>query len=336
MAGIRDVAKYAGVSASTVSRVFSGVAYVEPETKQKVLDAVKALNYKPNLAARSLKSGSSHLVGLIIPDIMNPYYSEVVKCLEACAVKAGYALILCDALGDVEREKQYFKTLQHLFVDGILYLAPTDHIEHIKPYIGDIPMVIVNRNFEVNAPCINIDNVDAAYQGLKYLFENGHRNVKVYVNGKDTQYNEERLEGCRKVFEEYGIINFESQIVHDIANEDLAYQKTLELMAAEDRPTAVFMLNDFMVYGVYRGIIKNHLRIPDDISVVGFDDISHVKYLEPPLTTVRHSLLDTSEIIFEKLKKQMEKHVCEPYSYTCYKGKLVIRESVRNISGRDS
>ena len=110
MAGIRDVAKYAGVSPSTVSRVFSGVAYVEPETKKKVLDAVKALNYKPNLAARSLKRGESRLIRLIIPDIMNPYYPEVVKSMEICATKAGYSLILCDALGDVEKEKQYLKT----------------------------------------------------------------------------------------------------------------------------------------------------------------------------------------------------------------------------------
>ena len=136
MAGIRDVAKYAGVSPSTVSRVFSGVAYVEPETKKKVLDAVKALNYKPNLAARSLKRGESRLIGLIIPDIMNPYYPEVVKSMEICATKAGYSLILCDALGDVEKEKQYLKTLQYLFVDGILFLASTDDIEHVKPYIG--------------------------------------------------------------------------------------------------------------------------------------------------------------------------------------------------------
>ena len=99
MVGIRDVAKYAGVSPSTVSRALSGVAFVEPETKEKVMKAVSDLNYKPNLAARSLKKGGSRLIGLIIPDIMNPYYPEVVKYMEACATKAGYSLILCDALG---------------------------------------------------------------------------------------------------------------------------------------------------------------------------------------------------------------------------------------------
>lgn len=331
MAGIRDVAKYAGVSPSTVSRVFSGVAYVEPETKQKVMDAVKALNYKPNLAARSLKRGESRLIGLIIPDIMNPYYPEVVKSMEICATKAGYSLILCDALGDVEKEKQYLKTLQYLFVDGILFLASTDDIEHVKPYIGQIPMVIINRRFDVDAPCINMDNVEAAYRALKYLFENGHRKVSIYMNGKKTQYNQERIEGCRRAFEEYKAGDLERCIVPDVTNQEEAYRKTRELFASNDKPTGIFMLNDFMAHGVYRGILKSGLHIPDDVSVVGFDDIPNAKYLEPPLTTVRHSLLDTSEEIFEKLRKQMKEKRCAPYSYTCYPGKLIIRESVRKI-----
>ena len=187
MVGIRDVAKYAGVSPSTVSRALSGVAFVEPETKEKVMKAVSDLNYKPNLAARSLKKGGSKLIGLIIPDIMNPYYPEVVKYMEACATKAGYSLILCDALGDVKKEKEYFKTLKYLFVDGILYIASTEDVEHVKPYIGEIPMVIVNRTFDVDAPCINIDNADAAYQAVKCLTDNGHRKIALYINDKDRQ-----------------------------------------------------------------------------------------------------------------------------------------------------
>ncbi len=301
MVGIRDVAKYAGVSPSTVSRALSGAAYVEPEKKAKILRAVSELNYKPNLAARSLKRGGSRLIGLIIPDIMNPYYPEVVKYMEVCAMEAGYSLILCDALGDAKKEEEYFATLKYLFVDGILYIASTENIEHVKPYIGDIPMVIVNRTFDVDAPCINIDNVDASYQAVKYLAGKGHRKIALYINDKDRQYNRERLAGCLKVFEEYGIRDYGKYMVKDVESEDDAYVKTLELMKAEDRPTAVFMFNDFMAFGVYRGITKSGLQIPDDISVVGFDDIPSVKYLDPPLTTLRHSLADTSEVIFEKL-----------------------------------
>ncbi len=335
MVGIRDVAKYAGVSPSTVSRALSGAAYVEPEKKAKILKAVSELNYKPNLAARSLKRGGSRLIGLIIPDIMNPYYPEVVKYMEVCAMEAGYSLILCDALGDAKKEEEYFATLKYLFVDGILYIASTENIEHVKPYIGDIPMVIVNRTFDVDAPCINIDNVDASYQAVKYLAGKGHRKIALYINDKDRQYNRERLAGCLKVFEEYGIRDYGKYMVKDVESEDDAYVKTLELMKAEDRPTAVFMFNDFMAFGVYRGITKSGLQIPDDISVVGFDDIPSVKYLDPPLTTLRHSLADTSEVIFEKLAEQMRSQTCAPASRTYFKGRLIVRESVREIVAKE-
>lgn len=308
---------------------------MEPEKKAKILRAVSELNYKPNLAARSLKRGGSRLIGLIIPDIMNPYYPEVVKYMEVCAMEAGYSLILCDALGDAKKEEEYFATLKYLFVDGILYIASTENIEHVKPYIGDIPMVIVNRTFDVDAPCINIDNVDASYQAVKYLAGKGHRKIALYINDKDRQYNRERLAGCLKVFEEYGIRDYGKYMVKDVESEDDAYVKTLELMKAEDRPTAVFMFNDFMAFGVYRGITKSGLQIPDDISVVGFDDIPSVKYLDPPLTTLRHSLADTSEVIFEKLAEQMRSQTCAPASRTYFKGRLIVRESVREIVAKE-
>ena len=331
MVGIRDVAKYAGVSPSTVSRALSGVAFVEPETKEKVMRAVSDLNYKPNLAARSLKKGGSRLIGLIIPDIMNPYYPEVVKYMETCATKAGYSLILCDALGDVKKEKEYFETLKYLFVDGIPYIASTEDIEHVRPYTGDIPMVIVNRIFDVDAPCINIDNVDAAYQAVKCLTENGHKKIALYISDKDRQYNRERLEGALKAMSEYGITDYEKYIIRNVGSEDDAYYRTLELMRSEERPTGIFMFNDFLAYGVYRGIAKSGMRIPDSISVVGFDDIPQVKYLDPPLTTLRHSLADTAELIFERLMEQIKTQTCAHGSKTYFKGRLIERESVKRL-----
>ena len=307
------------------------MAFVEPETKEKVMRAVSDLNYKPNLAARSLKKGGSRLIGLIIPDIMNPYYPEVVKYMETCATKAGYSLILCDALGDVKKEKEYFETLKYLFVDGILYIASTEDIEHVRPYIGDIPMVIVNRIFDVDAPCINIDNVDAAYQAVKCLTENGHKKIALYISDKDRQYNRERLEGALKALSEYGITDYEKYIIRNVGSEDDAYYRTLELMRSEERPTGIFMFNDFMAYGVYRGIAKSGMRIPDSISVVGFDDIPQVKYLDPPLTTLRHSLADTAELIFERLMEQIKTQTCAHGSKTYFKGRLIERESVKRL-----
>lgn len=331
MVGIRDVARYAGVSPSTVSRALSGVAFVEPETKEKVMKAVRELNYKPNLAARSLKKGGSRLIGLILPDIMNPYYPEVVKCIEDSAAKAGYSLILCDALGSVEKEAEYFKTLNYLFADGILYIASTESVEHVKPYVGAVPMIVVNRTFDLDVPCMNIDNVDAAWQAVRYLTERGHRKISFFINDKERQYNVERLEGAVKAVREAGITDWKSFLVENISSEDDAYEKTMELMKREDRPTAIFVFNDYMAYGVYRGITKSGLRVPEDISVVGFDDIHQVKYLDPPLTTLRHSLIDNSDMIFGKLMEQIRTQTCAGRSVDYFKGRMVERESVRTI-----
>lgn len=331
MAGIRDVAKYAGVSISTVSRVLSGNAYVAPEKIEKVKKAVAELNYKPNIAARSLKNGGTKLIGLIIPDIMNPYYPEVIKHMEEYALREGYSLILCDSLGDKEREKNHFQNLQNLFVDGILYIASTGDAEAAGPYIGQIPMIILNRTFDVDAPCINIDNEDAAYQAVRHLAENGHRKISLFINGKALQYNQERLEGAVKAFKEYGINDYEKYIVRDVTSDEDAYHRTLDLMRRSDRPTGIFMFNDFMVYGVYRGITTLGLTVPDDVSVVGFDDIPQVRFLNPPLTTIRHSLVDTAGYVFEKLMDQINTQTCASKSQIYFKGRLMKRESVKNI-----
>ena len=153
MAGIKDVAEYCGVSLSTVSRTMTGSAKVSPETRQKVLQAVKKLNYKPNMTAQMLKSGSARLIGLIIPDIVNPYYPQIVKTLEDLAMEAGYSIILCDAQGDAKREKNYFETLQRLCVDGILYVPSTENVEFVREYAERIAMVIINRQTSLSAIC---------------------------------------------------------------------------------------------------------------------------------------------------------------------------------------
>lgn len=335
MVGIKAVAEYCGVSPSTVSRTLTGSANVDPQTKKKVLEAVKKLNYKPNMAARTLKAGGNHLIGLIIPDIVNPYYPQIVKTLEDLAMQAGYSIILCDARGDVEREKAYFEVFQHLCVDGILYVPSTENVDAAREYADRIPMVIINRTFDINVPCINIRNEDAAYDAVRYLIGCGHRRIAMYVNSMQRQYNAERMAGSVRAFEEAGVTEYRSYIVENVQDEEDCYLRTLELMRREDRPTAVFVFNDNMAMSVYRGVFECRLRIPDDVSVVGFDDIPSSKYMAPPLTTIRHATYDTLKIIFDNLRRQIDTREFGQGSVTCYKAKLVERESVRRIHAKE-
>ena len=204
MAGIKDVAEYCGVSLSTVSRTMTGSAKVSPETRQKVLQAVKKLNYKPNMTAQMLKSGSARLIGLIIPDIVNPYYPQIVKTLEDLAMEAGYSIILCDAQGDAKREKNYFETLQRLCVDGILYVPSTENVEFVREYAERIAMVIINRTFDINAPCINICNEEATNIAIRYLLNMGHRKIALFMDELNCQIRADKVQGYRESLEQEG------------------------------------------------------------------------------------------------------------------------------------
>lgn len=330
MADIRDVATYAKVSPSTVSRVLSGNAFVEPETKDRVLQAMRDLNYRPNLAARSLKQGNSKLIGLIIPDITNPYYPELVKSIGLVAGKAGYSMVLCEALGDIEKEKRFFKALMNLFVDGIIYIASTTDIEHVRPYIGKIPLIFLNRFFDVDVPCININNQKAAFEAINYLVEHGHRKISILINNTKRQYNQERLSGAVKSLKEHGIDDYERYLIQEIESIDDAYEKTAKLLESEDKPTAIFMFNDYLSPGVYKAVNKKGLRIPEDISVMGFDDTPQVQYLSPSLTTVRHPCADHAQFIFDVLMKERNSSETKK-SVTYFDGIIIERESVRAI-----
>lgn len=335
MAGIKEVAEYCGVSLSTVSRTMTGSARVAPETRKKVLQAVKKLNYKPNMTAQMLKSGSAHLIGLIIPDIVNPYYPQIVKTLEDMAMLAGYSIILCDAQGDEEREKNYFEVLQRLCVDGILYVPSTENIEFVRQYAERMAMVVINRTFDINAPCININNEEATYQATRYLIERGHRKVSLFMNNTHRQYNVERLSGCVKAFEEAGITEYKQFVIQNADEEDV-YQNTMKIMRQKERPTAIFIFNDSMAQSVYRGIWDCGLKIPEDVSVMGFDDIPTSQYMAPPLTTVRHATYDTLKVIFNNLMYQIQTREFGEGSVTYYKAKLVERESVKDIREKET
>lgn len=330
MANIRDVANHARVSPSTVSRVLSGNAFVEPETKNRVLRAIKDLNYRPNLAARSLKQGNSKLIGLIIPDITNPYYPELVKSIGLVAGRAGYSMVLCEALGSIEKEKQFFKALMNLFVDGIIYIASTNEIEHVKPYISKIPLVFLNRFFEVDVPCININNEKAAYEAINYLVERGHKKISILINNTKHQYNQERLRGAVRSLTEHSIVDYERYLVRGIDSIDDVYEKTTKLLESNNKPTAIFIFNDYLSPGVYKAVNKRGLRIPEDISVMGFDDTPQVRYLSPSLTTVRHPSADHAQFIFDVLMKERNSSGTQN-NVTYFDGIIIERESVKTI-----
>lgn len=332
MAGIKDVAKLAGVSPSTVSRTLSQKVFVEEATKKRVMDAVKELDYKPNLAARSLKESKTKLLGLVIPDIQNPYYPKIVKYIEEFAYLKGYSIILCDAMEQVEREKEYFTALEKLFVDGIIFLPSSDSLEHIRCFIDSIPLVLINRKFdEDKITCVLGDDYDGGYTVGRYLLEQGHRNIACIMDDKKRQYNEARLDGILRAYKERNLFYDDHYLIRDVKNVEDAYERTMKMLAYRDRPTAIFVFSDILVPGVYYAVNRSGLKIPSDISVIGYDDTFLSQFMVPPLTSFEHPAREIAQMALDILLRKISQKEGNSGKVMKITGKLQIRNSVCRI-----
>lgn len=290
MITISDVAKRAQVSRSTVSRVLNNQKHhIREETRQRVLQAARELNYKPNRVARSLKTKKSHCIGVITDDIDTPFLPSMLKAIEQYAFSRGYNALVCNSGYEFDRQKAYIEMLVQRQVDGIIFAASfvsSYTQELIKP---DLPIVYAysfspytKKNSVLSA------DADAAQQAVDYLVSLGHRRIG-YINGPENVIpSRERIKGYQKALEEHGIA-FDPALVKNGEWEEpaSAYKAAREFLALSDPPTAVFAANDVMASGVIDAVTDLGLRVPEDVSVVGYDDRDMARFLKPPLTTVR-------------------------------------------------
>lgn len=332
MATIKDVAKLAGVSTSTVSRALSKKVRVDDATMERVLSAVKRLGYKPNPMAKGLKEGYSLTLALVLPDITNPFFPKLVKSVEQCALEKGYSLILCDSGNDADAELRYLDAMKSHFVDGVLYIPVADGAARAK-MLGKagVPLVIVNRDFDAGFPCVTNDNFNGAKTVIEYLFECGHRRISCLIAPTLAQHYEQRLQGCIQEFERRGIRDYEKYLISDVTGIEDAYRHTKRLLAEKERPTAFFACVDIMTIGVYSGIHESGLSVPGDVSVAGFDNISIAPHMVPPLTTYEHPVDRIARKAVTELIDQITGKVEAAYRSIAVFGSLIVRKSVRRI-----
>lgn len=332
MSTIKDVAKLAGVSVSTVSRALSGRTFVEEETKQKVLEAVQELNYKPNIIAKGLREGKFCTIALIVPDINSLFYPALMKNIEKVAAEKGYSLILCNTNNSVEKEKQAVEMLSSRGVAGIICMSVEDDIRNLLTFQKEtnIPVVLINRCSEGNLGTVSIDDEHGGYLMTKLLLEKGHRKIAGMFGSFEKRRFRERYNGCKRAMEEFGITDYKRYFIYDVDTIDEAYQRTVEILQREDRPTAFFATIDMMTIGIYSGISQCNLQIPNDISVVGFDDIFVTKHMIPPLTTYHAPIDELAGKAVEMLVDQIENHGVA--SEIIVQGNVKERQSVRDWS----
>ncbi|MDR1831998.1 MAG: LacI family transcriptional regulator [Fusobacteriaceae bacterium] len=330
MTTIKDVAKLAGLSICTVSRALAGKDKIRPETRERVFAAAKELDYKPNLSARSLKTGSTHTLGLIMPDITNPYYPKVAKYIEEYAEKFGYMLFFCNASEDVKREQMLVESLKKRDVDGVLVLPCSCEIKHFESFSdAGIPYVFLNRKFPGNINCVPTDNFYGAYMMTKYVIQAGHRKISAAFLSFENQIYHERFDGAVRALEEHGLKRCVEYFLFDIRDIGDAYQRISQMLLGADRPTALVAANDMICIGAYGAASACGLRIPEDFSVTGYDDIPMAALMIPPLTSYRQS---EEEIAKRGVDYLLSCIAGKPQPYgDRLRGEIIVRQSVARL-----
>lgn len=306
MATIQDVAKAAGVSVATVSRVLNNSSSVTPETRDIVQETIKKLNYQPNLLGRNLRRSETKMVLVLLPNIANPFYSRVVKGIEDIGHKYGYNVMLCNTDSNASREKVYIELLKNKLADGVIFMAPELSKDELSEIGKNIPVVQCCEYKEgASVSHISIDNAAAAYRAANHLIGLGHTRIGMISSKNDYLSTRQREAGFFKALNEAGI-EYDSQMLQ---YGDYSFKSGLRaarnFASMDIKPTAVFSISDTMAVGAIRGFKEFNLKVPDDVAVVGFDNISFASMCEPPLSTVSQPKYDIGCTAMEILIKQI-------------------------------
>lgn len=286
---ITDVARRAGVSITTVSRVLNntGGYPVKAATRERVLSAVEELGYRPNDLARGLLSKRSRTIGLLIPDISNPYYPELSLGVEDTAYENGYSVIFCNTSRQAEKLEHYVDVLLQKRADGIIIAGGGTDFAPVLRAIGDfeVQVTVVGRH-GTPFPSVQIDNVHAARKAISHLLDLGHERIAFISGPMNLSSVQDRLDGYRSSLEQFGGAREDRLVREGDFQYESGYRAALSLLRDSDPPTAIFAANDRMAIGAISAALDTGLGVPDELSVVGFDDIAMARYVRPTLTTV--------------------------------------------------
>jgi DNA-binding LacI/PurR family transcriptional regulator len=330
---LKDVAREAGVSHMTVSRVINEKGNIAESTRARVLTAIEKLNYKPNSVARSLVMKKTKLIGMIVPDINNPFFSAMVRGTEKLAHENNYNIILGDTEGSVQNEKSYMDLMVERMVDGVVLAAPRTEDAKLLEYNRMVPLVIVDRHFKHNAIThVWADDVDGACQAMEYLVSLGHRRIGFIAGPQNVQVSLMREEGYKRSLTTHGIPQDPNLVVHGDYLFESGYKSFDQFFRLSSPPSAIFSSNDIMALGFLKQAKEKNIRVPQDISIVGFDNIELSSLISPPLTTVHHPIVEMGNKGVQLLLSRISKNR-DGVGEIRLKNELVVRDSVCKTGG---
>jgi LacI family transcriptional regulator len=330
---IQDVAKLANVSIATVSRVINNQGGVRKATEERILKAINELGYIRNAAARTMKRKETNTIGVIVPDIKNPFFPLVMAGIEQKAREKQYFTILSSTNESPIVEEEIVKNFIERGVDGVIITTANENGDHLKLLQEQgIPIVAVDRSiksFEVDT--VLVDNVKGAYQAVQHLILQGHEKIAIICGPQNTTPGRERFLGYKKALENYNIPFDERYVIQGDFGEQSGYLATQELYALDDKPTAIFSSNNLMTIGCVKALEELHWKLGSEVSFIGFDDVDIATFLNPKLSVVSRPMNALGEIAFQLLHERICFKEPIPKREYLLSPELKIRQSCRLV-----
>ena len=331
---IYDIAQEAKVSVATVSRVLNGTAPVKESTRNKIEELIEKYQFQPNAMARSLLKKETGIIGVIVPDLTNPFFPAVFEGVEQEARQTGHTFLLCNTVGDYAKESEYLSLMREKRVDGLIFLGGRINLKQCDEQLAQelaqhatiIPTVLVNgglRNTDITR--VVTDEAAGTALAVKHLIELGHRHIGFIGGESHMSTTSVKMRAFRKTMKEAGLEVREEWVLPDSFSIDSGKRQMLKLLEMSSRPTAVFCVNDYTAIGAIKAAVENGMTIPEDMSVVGFDDIPLSHHFIPEITTVTQQANELGRTAVKVLRSMMNKEKVK--KLTSLEPQLIIRQS---------
>lgn len=334
---LKAIAKQLGVSVTTVSRALNGKAEqygISKKTEEAVLRAAKKLHFSPDPVARGLRLNQTLSIGLLIPDIANPYFAEIAKNVEMAARRGGYSVILCDSQENTNLEVESLALLRGRKVDGLV-IAPVGqsarHLEELQD--GGLPVVVIDRHFpRLKLPYVVSDNYKGALEATNHLIDHGHRTIACVQGLARTSPNRDRVRGYQASLKKHGIAADASLVVGSGFGEENGYVHAKLLLKKKRDITAILALSNLIALGILRALSEDRLKVPGDISIICFDDQPYCAYLNTPMTTVDQDNEQMGQIAVRLLLEQIQSPGKPTGAGIMLPTRLIERASVKRLT----
>jgi len=330
---IKDIARMANVSHTTVSRALNNKSRIRNETREKILSIARELNYQPNFIARSLVMKRTKTFGLVITTIANPFYNELAQGIETTARGLGYNIIFCSTHSDLSIEKQSIDMLRSKGVDGIIFSSAHMGDPNIVELAEEgFPIVLVNRRtyhpvVKAKVDYVGVDNILGGFLAVEHLIKLGHKRIGMIGGSSESSVGFERLEGGKKALTIYGLEPMAGYFLDGNFLKESGYRGAMKFLKMTDPPTAIFATNDYMALGAYQAVIEEGLKIPEDIALVGFNDIEFTAMKGIELTTIGQKKYEMGTIAVKTLVEKIEGKKTGPSEEIILEPELIIRKT---------